>query len=401
MQKDKVAYLFYRYLDPAATQEEKAEFLGLLRRAEHDDDIRQLLDEVIEESDADQSMDTETARSVLQAILHQGKEQTAKQRPVIRMKYWVAAAAVVLLALTTVAYLYFNNSNTTTASNPSIVQNEIAPGKDNAILTLADGSQIVLEQASNGDLAQQGNVKVIKLDGLLRYDDNASAEQSKIPTYNTVATPRGGQYQLVLADGTKVWLNAASSLQFPTSFAGDERVVQLTGEAYFEVAKNPAKKFRVLFNSPSTGSRREVEVLGTHFNINSYDDETVNKITLLEGSVKVKSEVGTQKPEEVIIKPGEQAVVQRSALSIERSADLEQVMAWKNGLFQLNSEEIPYVMKRIARWYDVEVKYEGGVPAGHISGKMSRNLNLSQVLKVLEYSGLKCTVEGRTIIVHS
>jgi len=305
------------------------------------------------------------------------------------MYQWMAAAAVLVFIVCGLWFLVGREGDgkPSVAVTPKVKQ-DIAPGGDKAILTLADGTQVVLDTANNGALTKQGNVTVIKLNGQLAYN-----KQGGIPTevlYNTISTPRGGQYQLVLSDGSKVWLNAESSLRFPTAFAGKERRVELTGEGYFEVAHNAEKPFHVKVND------MEVQVLGTHFNINSYSDEEAVKTTLLEGSVKV-----SKGDKMVLLHPGQQAVVQPEGAEIKvgYDVDTEEVVAWKNGLFVFNNTPLATIMKQLERWYDVEVVYQGKVPQDRFNGSISRNNNLSEVLKVLEYSDIKFRVEGKTITV--
>jgi transmembrane sensor len=327
-----------------------------------------------------------------------------------RKFWWAAAAIVVLLAGGT--YFFFNkpNKENEVAKTNTIQQNDIAPGGNKAILTLADNSTIVLDNAGNGQLAQQGSTNVIKSNnGAISYSPSTGGGRGEA-MYNSLSTPKGGQYQLTLPDGSKVWLNAASSIHYPTAFTGNQRKVQITGEAYFEVAKNPSKPFIVYFSSPTGGGREgAVEVLGTHFNINAYDDEEAMKTTLLEGKVKVSSMVNG---EWSMLKPGEQAVISpstgggrgevaNSPLTIDHSPDLESTMAWKNGLFHFENADIKTVMCQLARWYDVEVVYKNASTKNDpLYMDMSRNTNLRDVLKALEVSGsARFSIEGKKIIV--
>jgi transmembrane sensor len=306
-----------------------------------------------------------------------------------RRRLMVRLMAVAAILLVVVSTIFFLNSNDDKefAQQPAgtPAENDIAPGGDKAVLTLANGSKIVLDTASNGALAQQGGIQVIKINGQLSYDGESD---SKAVLYNTVSTPKGGQYQLELADGTKVWLNAASSLRYPTAFVGRNRVVELTGEGYFEVAHNTAKPFRVKVNET------EVIVLGTHFNINSYDDEPQVKATLLEGRVQVK-----RADKYVYLNPGQQAAIEEpsSPIRVINNVDVDEVVAWKNGMIQFSGADLGTVMRNISRWYNIEVSYSN-VESAHLSGKVSRNLNLSQVIKVLEESGIDIKMEGKKLI---
>jgi ferric-dicitrate binding protein FerR (iron transport regulator) len=316
-----------------------------------------------------------------------------------RIFAYSSAAAIIILVIS-VWWMFSNDKTPTkeivnTASGLTDTGN-ITPGANKAILTLADGSKVVLDNAANGMLAQQNNVQVVKSkDGELKYQPAAGNSQSII-TYNMLSTPRGGQYMIVLPDGSKAWLNAASSIKYPTVFAGNERQVEIDGEVYFEVVpvrSSTGRKmpFRVKINETT-----QVEVLGTSFNINSYDDENVIKTTLLEGSVKV-----TKYAASAILKPGEQvSISQSSKLSQPIPVQTDQVMAWKNGLFQFNNVTIETVMRQVARWYDVQVEYERDVSRELFSGKIYRNADISQLLKILELSGAHFKTAGKKIIVQ-
>lgn len=302
---------------------------------------------------------------------------------------WAVAAA--LLVLATVGFFLIRHetkNETLAAKSPKPdLHTDIAPGGDKAVLTLADGRTIILDSAANGDLSQQGGTKVIKIGGQLSYNPEGKTAQV---LYNTVSTPKGGQYQLLLADGTKVWLNAASSLRFPTAFAGKERSVELTGEGYFEVAHNAAVPFHVSVND------MDVQVLGTHFNINGYSDEEAIKTTLLEGRVMVK-----KGDKSVFLNPGQQAQTASGSetIRLKSGVDVEAVIAWKNGLFQLDGADVKTIGRQIERWYDVAVRYSGNPQSAHLSGEVPRSLNLSQIIKVLEASGIDVKMDGRTLTI--
>ena len=306
----------------------------------------------------------------------------------------VAAAAAILILLTGGAWYYFYQKPeaviTKNDSDADRFKNDIAPGSDKAVLTLADGSEIILDNAQTGTLTQQGNTKIILLDaGQLAYNTHGAKANGEV-LYNTISTPKGGQYQIVLADGSKVWMNAASSLRFPTAFVGKQRNVELTGEAYFEVAKNAAMPFNVQVNDMN------VQVLGTHFNVMAYNDENVIKTTLLEGAVKV-----TKGTVAGLLKPGQQAKMDKDAGNIKiATADVEETMAWKNGLFLFNNDDIKTIMRQISRWYDVNISFEGNIPAKNFTWQISRNTNVSQVLKMLELTKeVHFKITGKNIVV--
>jgi len=266
---------------------------------------------------------------------------------------------------------------------------DLAPGGNKATLTLANGSTIDLDRMKNGVLATQPGTHITKQNEQLAYDPSADNSTLTEVSYNTLTTPRGGQYQLTLADGTKVWLNAASSLKYPTTFTGNERVVELTGEAYFEVVHNAKQPFKV------KTVNQLIEDIGTRFDVNSYLDEDASKTTLVEGSVKI---IGAKA--ETMIKPGQQYLINDNGTSeVKNDVDVDEVTAWKSGMFQFNNADIKTIMRQISRWYNVDVEYRGQVPASTYHGRISRNSNASAVLKILEISGINFTIEGRKIIV--
>jgi ferric-dicitrate binding protein FerR (iron transport regulator) len=282
---------------------------------------------------------------------------------------------------------------------------DIQPGGDKAVLTLADGSTIALDSAHTGQLAQQGNARVLKLaGGRLKYnapDENANGNgngQHAAVAYSVLSTPKGGQYRLTLPDGSQVWLNAASSIRYPTAFTGADREVEITGEAYLEIAKDPSMPFRVkTVNHLGDADPMTIEVLGTHFNVNAYSDEDAIRTTLLEGSVKIRKELQSG-----LLKPGQQAQLQPTGeIRWIPDADVEQAIAWKNGVFEFDGIELAAIMRQISRWYDVPVEYEGTIPTEAFTGRVSRNTTLSGVLKILKLSGIELTVSNNKIIVRS
>lgn len=315
------------------------------------------------------------------------------QRRPVWMNWKVAAS--VAIAVSIVSYIAVSKKDRqpeeVVAANQPAAE-IIEPGKYNAILKLADGRTIVLDSAGPGLLAQQGGAQIVNENGSLKYDlPGQSAGQM---VYNNLTTAAGQSYSVVLSDGSKVWLNASSSIEFPTAFPGNTREVRLTGEAYFEIAKNGEKPFFVNVNGI------QVQVLGTHFNINAYDDEESIKTSLLEGSVKV-----TGGNVSGILEPGQQAAITKSektgAYQMEtKIVDMDEVVAWKNGLFHFNEAGIMTIMRQIGRWYNVEIVYKGKVPVRRFVGKISRDAQLSEVLKILELSDVKFTVEGKKIIVQ-
>jgi transmembrane sensor len=408
--------LLNRYLNDSLSVEELQELLSHLQQHENTEALQQTIQQALQDSKFSELADKSRTDIIFQKLMQQARNETGTDISPPRKKLfvwlpWLAAAAV-MAGIFLGTYFLFINDNT--VKRAAVIHKkqpaDVAPGGNKAFLQLADGSIITLDDTDTGMLAQQGNTKVIKLNnGRLQY--NCMSQQNASILYNTITTPRGGQYHIILPDGSKVWLNAASSLRFPTVFAGKERSVQLTGEAYFEITHNKGMPFHVQVND------MKVEVLGTHFNVMGYENEKTVNTTLLEGSVVVKSEVGGQKsentgptsdfrpPTSVLLKPGQQAVLthnrpagrQGSRLTINNNADLDEVIAWKNGLFQFNSADIQTIMRQIERWYDVEVQYKGPIPEGHYSGIVPRDNNLLKVLRILEESDLKFSIEGRKL----
>lgn len=312
-----------------------------------------------------------------------------------RRAFRITLAAASILLFITAGIFYYQKQSVVPETMPVVYKNDVAPGDKKAVLTLEDNTRIILDGASLGNIARQTGITVSKTANghLLYIVDDKNIIAGEAPRFNTISTPRGGEYQVQLSDGTVVWLNAMSSIRFPTSFTGAERRVELSGEAYFEVAKNKAMPFRVV------SGRQVVEVLGTHFNIAAYRDEQAVKTTLLEGSVKVYLPERVSKPR--VLQPGEQAVLGggEDELFVIK-ADLEEAVAWKNGYFIFADEELETIMRKISRWYDVEVEYQGIDQNLKFGGAVSRSRNLSQVLDLLELTDkVKFKVEGRRITV--
>lgn len=325
------------------------------------------------------------------------EEQEIKTVPLFVKYKWLTIAAVFVM-VSSLSLLFFNQENTkqqVVAVKTKPVKNTIVPGSNNAILTLSNGNQISLNDKENGVLASQSGVIITKnKDGQLQYQIKADAPAG----INTISTPRGGQYQLILVDGTKVWLNAASSITFPTQFNGSERKVEILGEAYFEVAKNANKPFKV------KSKNQIIEVLGTHFNVNTYDDEVADKTTLLEGSVSISKVTNgkVQTTGSKILKPGQQASVSVNQSQIAVAlADEDEAVAWKNGYFKFNKADIQSIMRQVSRWYNVDVEYKGEMNQDLFVGKINRSEHVEEVLSILERSKINVAIKGRTIIISN
>lgn len=363
--------LVQRYLKKQLTDQELELFTELLEAGKLDDQLSKAWNADSEITEADE-LD----------FIH-------TQRPRLLWLKAVAAAAIIIVMCAVGGYFYFQKDASTETANLAVHRNDAEPGGNKATLTLSDGSKISLTDANNGVLAKQSGVKISKSkNGELVYSIIES--EAKNLGYNTISTPRGGVYQVYLPDGTRVWLNAASSIKFPTSFAHlKQRKVELIGEAYFEVAKNKKLPFIV------STDRQQIQVLGTHFNINSYSEEEELKTTLLEGSVKVFA------GNVMLLKPGEQANVSRKGSGNVKvsTANLAEVMAWKNGFFHFEKDNLHAVMRQLSRWYDVEVIYETERKDDEFMGDIPRGIKLSEVLKMLSFEGTQFKIDGNKLII--
>jgi len=387
--------IFKKYLDDQCSPDEVRTLLAYFNYPENEAQLKRLILDYFEaiETDYDETQHQTATDKIFTSIKRKHDAQKGKIIPLYR-KNWIRIAAAIILLIG--GYFIYNSINGNGTTKPVIAKtdtanHEIGPGGNKAILTLADGSTINLESAVNGTISKQGNTTLLKIvDGQLSY--RSSNEKTAQNFHNTVTTPRGGQYQITLSDGSKVWLNAASSIDFPAAFAGNERIVKITGEVYFEVAKNASMPFKV-----KIAGKGEVEVLGTHFNINAYSDEPAIKTTLLEGSVKVS---GLIHDNSRIIKPGEQAQLNANdQFNVNKQANVEQVIAWKHGTFNFENADLEMALRQIARWYDVDIIFEGSVSKKQFNGEMQRDLSLSRVIKLFEKNDVYCRIEGKKLIV--
>lgn len=368
--------LWEGYMAGTLTEVELREFLQLLHV--EDAPLTNAVDELLE-SNALKGMATPGEKE----LIYQRILQRTQHRRIRSLGRWAAAAAMLLL-IAAGTYLWMRPAPENNVV--SVPEQVVKPGSNKATLILADGSSITLDSTGK-QVLQQGNTAVQQNGGQLVY--NVQGRSSTI-SYNTLNTPRGGQFQLQLPDGSKVWLNAASSLRYPTVFNGRERVVEIAGEAYFEIAKNAAMPFRV-----KIAGGAEVEVLGTSFNINAYRDEPATKTTLIEGSVRLHAQHGVMK-----LAPGQQGAVNVSGdVQLIKDANIEQAIAWKKGLFNFNKIDLEEAMKQLSRWYDVEVVYENGIPSKKFGGEVQRSLNLSDVLEILKLTDVHFRIENNRIIV--
>lgn len=384
--EQRINYLLKQFTADALSPTEKQELLALA-----DGNTSLISDEIVKMIMAEEEAGVETVErekwdNVLNGILATDKPKKAPRSILLRPLKWVAAA-VVLVVFSFTAYLSLNKKK------EHVFASDVAPGKNKAILTLADGKKISLSDAVTGDVAKEAGFSITKTaDGQLVYNI-AEAENANDSRLNTISTPNGGEWQIRLPDGSTVWLNAASSIQYSLNIGtAKSRLVKLEGEAYFEVSKNKEHPFIV------ETARQAVEVLGTHFNINSYLDEKVTRTTLLEGSVRV-SHNDTKESE--ILKPGEQSLVTSAGINV-KAVDVDEAIAWKNGYFMFNNEKQESVLRKIARWYNVEIEYAD--PAAKevmYYGTVSRFEKISKVLRKFEQTGeVRFDIKGNKVIVY-
>ncbi|HEV2480542.1 MAG TPA: FecR domain-containing protein [Puia sp.] len=392
MSKERIRYLVQQYLEDRLTPEEGEEFNELFEggAAEYREaDWDPVFERIMAKADA---TGAEKARSG--GLLVRGG---------FRRMRWVAAASVLFFVAGMVWLLERGRPRHSMTSGATVavavpVAHDADPGSSKAVLTLADGKTIALDSTEHGVIGQQGGEVLVSANKQLVYQQ--MAEVSGGIGYNVLTTPRGGEYTVVLPDGTKVWLNADSYLRYPTSFTGGNRVVELRGEGYFEVAARAGEPFKVEVlrgrRGPGTAGLEplNVDVLGTHFDIMAYDDEPVLRTTLVEGAVRVSKGAAA-----VVLRPGQQARLEGENRLVVGQADVEEAVAWKNGLFKFDGASIGAVMRQLSRWYDLDVQYTQGEPKDLFQGELYRDVRVSELLKILQASGVHCAVEGKRLLV--
>ena len=401
-QQTRLNFLIARLASQSASDSELTELTELLQQDTSDKVIVHIEEQLAMVSPATQPpFDREKWMAVADKILAADKinppTERLREKPrisLMRMKHWVAAA--VLLAIMVLLTIWFVPRKAVMPSDADHASKPV-PGKDGALLTLADGSTIVLDSSGNGLIAQQAGTNILLDSGRLSYEVAGTGGA----VFNTLSTPNGRQFHIQLPDGTVVWLNAASSITYPTSFSGDERLVRLSGEAYFEVAQNPAIPFRVLIEGEA-----EVKVLGTRFNLNAYKDDGSINAMLLEGAVEVTS-LGTQSQkgpgavnQTVQLKPGQLARLNGN-VQVVNGADVEKIMAWKNGLFNFEGCSLTGVMNQLERWYDIQVVYPPVIPSITFIGELNRSTPFEGAARALERSGVHFRMDGRKLIIMS
>ena len=368
-------YLLNRFKTGQASEEERQELGALLQKE-------------WEQMEPGQPADHIDWQQMLNSIKQEGRAEI----PVRKIPVWWRAAAVVLLLTGAGTLYYIHNRHLpqpVVAIKMQTPPKDILPGQNKAILTLSGGRQIILDSTAADTVLTEGSDIIASAKGSVAYNPGSAAPDDSI-LYNTLSTPKGGQYRLTLPDGTKVWLNAASSIEYPTAFNGKSRTVVVTGETYFEVVGKPNQPFIV-----RTG-KMAVTVLGTSFNINAYTDESSIKTSLLEGSIKISDSDKT-----VRLTPGQQAKLDSASnIQVSKMANPAAAVAWKNGYFSFDKADIPTVMRQLSRWYDIEVSYEGGsAPPDYFWGDLKRNATLSDIFAVLAKSGIYFTLNGNQVLV--
>lgn len=386
---ERITRLIIGYLEGSLNKKEKVD---LEEWVSDSNENRALFEELTSEEGLLQGL-KKIEMEKMAADLSVGKEKVIR-KPFYKHGLLKYAAIFLIGSLGAAAWLHWGNlskKKIITAENITQGQADILPGNNRATLTLANGSKIILDNAINGTIAQQGASKVFKLNNSsLSYSTKlAPSDDIQAELLNTITTPRGGQYQVILSDGSKVWLNAGSTIRFPIYFTSAIRHVELSGEAYFEVAKNPKKPFIVAVGTMN------VEVVGTHFNIMAYTDERETKTSLMEGAVKVSIEKASK-----FLKPGQQSRVDKNGtISVIENADMDEAISWKNGYFQFNGADIHSILRQISRWYDVDVEAAGEIP-GHFNATIPRDVPISKLFKVLSLTGhVHFRIEGQKIIV--
>lgn len=303
--------------------------------------------------------------------------------------WYYSAAAVAIFIVSSVLFTRRNDPKPEAATVAQTVsRQDFLPGTSKASLVLGDGSIVSLDSAAVTQLKEGDGTTIDKKYGKIVYNNAAGTDNRVI--YNTLNIPRGAEYQLVLPDGSKVWLNAASSLRFPTRFTGKDRSVYLTGEAYFEITKNTAQPFRVI-----TTDGMEVEVVGTHFNVMAYKDEEYIKTTLTEGKVRIKNDGHM-----ISLSPSQQAALQKNTQQLNvKQADIDKEIAWKNGMIEFSDDDLPYIMRQLSRWYDVDVSFEGSIPKGSYNGSIPRRATLTEVMQILKLAGVKYWLDNKRVVI--
>lgn len=392
-----IALLIKKYLKEDLDEKEEQELESWKNQSEAN---RQIFEKLTDDnyllqavSDSYKIDSDEIAQQKINVLIDADQATTGIAKETLVRSIWprlsVAAAVLLLLAVSAVYFLRKNQQPDTRVTKTSNETPDITPGTYKATLRLADGRSIVLDSATMGQLAQQGGIQVLNKNGQLVYTPSNAEGKGEV-LWNTLSTAKGQTYPLLLSDGSRIWLNSESSIRFPVFFKGDLREVQITGEVLFEVAHDPSKPFKV------TAKDINVQVLGTTFNVNAYNDEDAIKTTLIEGSVQVSSGVQRKK-----IRPGQQAQVVANEIKVVENVAVDKIIAWKQGYFRFKEDKLSEAMKNIARWYNVDVVFQGNAGNVEFSGDIHRSSNLSEVVRLLAAMDVDARIEGRKLILKA
>jgi ferric-dicitrate binding protein FerR (iron transport regulator) len=388
---ERLAYLYQQYIDGTSTEEELQEFFEYVRMPEMRQALHELAEGHLRHISPNNNRTEVNWDDMYSRIMQQGEPAATKKKGIVKRLFTrplVAAAVVILVASAGIWFLLANRPQPDHLTIADRFKNDIPPGSNKAILTLANGASFALHDMDDKTRQRLSSGNFLRLDsGELVY--NSSGATARTTGYNKLTTPRGGQFKLILPDGSRIWLNAASSITYPLSFRPEERKVAITGEAYLEIAKDAARPFKVIVNG------MEIVVLGTKFNINAYTNEPVINTTLLEGAVKINKGANS-----CLLKPGEQLQVSpNGSFLVKTEVDTASIVAWKDGMFSFNDEDIASIMRQVNRWYDAQIVYEARIP-DHFIGTIPRNVQVSKLLTMLELTGrLRFRIDGRKITV--
>jgi transmembrane sensor len=390
MSNSRLSELLDKYLSNSITESEKDQLLLMIQSNSYLPELERIVDQELMSDEFDQEQRNELRELIFERIKSRIPGSLGTKPARIAAITWrrIAAAAAILIFFF-VGYILVTNQKKEkplAQHHEQTIKNDVQPGKYKAKLTLANGQTIVISDSASRELATQGNATIVNSGNQLIYQTKKKFATEVL--YNTLSTGRGETYSMVLSDGSKVWLNSISSVRFPVTFTGNERKVEVTGEVYFQIKRNPKKPFKVIANGV------EVQDIGTEFNVNDYDDEPVIKTTLVSGKAKV-----TKGNKNHLLDPGQEVQIKQDELIFISNADIEQATAWKNGLFRFRGTDVGTVMRQVARWYNVDVAYQDKIPDGHFTGIVSRGVPLVEVLKMLELSGIHSKLNGTKLTV--
>lgn len=388
-QAERLKELFLQHLNNSLTHKERQEFYLLVLLEDLQPVLKELINNQWDNSEEAVQLSDEKAMAILRSVISEGETKKTIIVRLLQQKWLRVAALFILLALGAFLWYQRNNTRTNDPAGDFAVQN-IQPGKTGATLTLSDGTITTLDSLGNTIILDKSGAKVIIRDGELQYDMVSPANKPALT--HTITTARGNQFHLILPDGTKVWLNAASSITYPLSFTKEKRTVQITGEVYFEVTKLSSGAPFVV-----TSPAQKITVLGTHFNVNTYEENSGTRTTLIEGKVRVS---GLNMTGEKILLPGQQSIVKKGqTVQIQEATDMDQVMAWHQGYFYFTNTSFAEIMKQLSRWYDIDIHYEGKIPDVEFEGKINRSVTLAQVLTFFKDSGIRFKMENKTLYI--